>query len=71
MDRGYLTYHEAYELKNRLGNFIAFYKAFKKNPVLLKSMFWKNINVKIGNFNYLEEAYETLNQMMEKDRIYN
>ena len=34
-------------------------------------MIGNNINVKIGNFNYLEEAYETLNQMMEKDRIYN
>ena len=36
MDRGYLTYNETYELMTRLGNFIAFNKAFIENLVLLK-----------------------------------
>lgn len=34
MNRGYLTYNGSYELMTRLGNFIAFNKAFIENPVL-------------------------------------
>ena len=38
---------------------------------LLGAMFGDDIKVKIEKFNYLDEAYEYLNQMIKKDRVYN
>lgn len=72
--RGELFYDIYVELQEYMNNIPFAKKVIVKNQFvanLLNSMFGKNIDVRIDDFNYLEEAYDTLNQMMQEEKIYN